>query len=116
MREPRGSRTFTLAEAQAMLGEVRETTEQAVREAERLSDELQRLSRSDPAHAHALRQLEAVVQGWARRIQKMGIVANGLWLVDFDNGEGYYCWKYPEPAIRHYHGYDEGFAGRMPIV
>jgi len=38
-----------------------------------------------------------------------------LWLVDFDNGEGYYCWSYPEPAITHYHGYDDGFAGRISI-
>jgi hypothetical protein len=35
--------------------------------------------------------------------------------VDFDNGEGYYCWSYPEPAITHYHGYEEGFAGRISI-
>ena len=49
-------------------------------------------------------------------MEALGIVVKGLWLVDFDNGEGYYCWKYPEPAIRHYHGYDEGFAGRMKIV
>ena len=30
-------------------------------------------------------------------------------------GEGYYCWSYPEETIGHYHGYDEGFAGRIPI-
>jgi hypothetical protein len=35
--------------------------------------------------------------------------------VDFDNGDGYYCWSYPESAITHYHGYDEGFSGRMSI-
>ena len=36
--------------------------------------------------------------------------------VDFDNGDGYYCWKCPEVTILHYHCYDEGFAGRMTIV
>ena len=36
-------------------------------------------------------------------------------VVDFDNGEGYYCWRYPEETIGHYHGYDDGFAGRMKI-
>jgi serine/threonine protein kinase len=38
-----------------------------------------------------------------------------LWLVDFDNGQGYYCWSYPEATISHYHAYDDGFAGRMSI-
>ena len=44
-----------------------------------------------------------------------GLEAKGLWLVDFDNGEGYYCWSYPESSITHYHGYDDGFAGRISI-
>jgi hypothetical protein len=35
--------------------------------------------------------------------------------VDFDNGVGYYCWCYPEPGITHYHGYSDGFAGRVTI-
>ena len=46
----------------------------------------------------------------------MGLEAKGLWLVDFDNGEGYYCWQHPEASLSHYHGYEEGFAGRMKIV
>ena len=49
------------------------------------------------------------------RFRRSDSQAKGLWLVDFDNGEGYYCWSYPEPAITHYHGYDDGFAGRISI-
>ena len=26
------------------------------------------------------------------------------------------AWQYPEDAITHFHGYDDGFAGRMKIV
>ena len=29
--------------------------------------------------------------------------------------EAYLCWKLGEPAIRFWHGVDEGFAGRKPI-
>ena len=39
----------------------------------------------------------------------------GLWLVDFDNGNGYYCWRWPEPELAYFHGYDEGFDGRVRI-
>ena len=42
-------------------------------------------------------------------------VAPSSWLVDFDNGEGYYCWKYPEDTVGHFHGYEDGFAGRISI-
>jgi hypothetical protein len=55
------------------------------------------------------------VDNWAEAVRAMGLEAKGLWLVDFDNGEGYYCWKYPEQVISHYHGYEDGFAGRIPI-
>ena len=48
-------------------------------------------------------------------MRSLGLEIKGLWLVDFDSGAGYYCWKYPEPAIDHFHGYEEGFAGRLPL-
>src|SRR5438045_3726832 len=43
------------------------------------------------------------------------IEVKGLWLVDFDSGAGYYCWHYPEPALEYFHGYDEGFPGRVKL-
>jgi hypothetical protein len=45
----------------------------------------------------------------------MGCEVKGLWLVDFDNGEGYYCWQYPESNLEYFHGYTEGFAGRSKL-
>ena len=107
---------FTLTEAQELLPGIRALTEEAVTEAEQLSSRLQRLSSADPARSETVEALDAVVATWTEQLQRMGLVVKGLWLVDFDNGEGYYCWKYPESAVLHFHGYDEGFAGRMKIV
>lgn len=106
-------RRFTLVEAQQLLPSIRTLTEKAVNEAAQLSNDLQRLSATDPARSVAV---EAVVAAWTDRVRRLGLDVKGLWLVDFDNGEGYYCWKYPEPAVLHFHGYEEGFAGRMKIV
>ena len=43
----------------------------------------------------------------------------GLGLVDFlhlrDGHEVNLCWKYGEREIRHWHGLDEGYAGRKPL-
>ncbi|HEX7581257.1 MAG TPA: DUF2203 family protein, partial [Thermoanaerobaculia bacterium] len=35
--------------------------------------------------------------------------------VDFDCGAGYYCWSWPEESLDFFHGYKEGFAGRVRL-
>lgn len=64
-------------------------------------------------------ELEAEVQSligrWEGKIMKLGLEPKGIWLVDFDTGNGFYCWKYPEMDIKFWHGYDDGFSGRKPI-
>ena len=99
-----------------MLPRVRALTKRAAQEVDQLSSAIHRLADTDPARVPAVTELERVVATWTGQLQEWGLTVKGLWLVDFDNGDGYYCWKYPEAAILHYHGYDEGFAGRMKIV
>ena len=59
--------------------------------------------------------VEAVVTRWANDVMTMGIDVKGLWLIDFDNGSGYYCWQYPEEGLQFFHTYEEGFRGRTRI-
>lgn len=107
--------TFSLKQALEMLPQVKHLTADAVRRAESLASQLQGLGEDDPTHAVLSDALRDVVNGWADQMRSLGLEAKGMWLVDFDNGEGFYCWCYPEETISHYHGYDEGFAGRMTI-
>jgi hypothetical protein len=107
---------FSLREARELLPHVKHVTADAVRRAETLAAQLSGMSEDDPEHATLAAALRDVVSGWADEVRSLGPEAKGLWLVDFDNGDGYYCWQYPEEAITHYHGYDEGFSGRMKIV
>jgi hypothetical protein len=113
---PRPRRTFTLDAATRLLPSVKLVTAEAVREAESLTSELRRHGEADPRHQSLSDRLSEVVNRWAARIEELDLEPKGLWLVDFDNGEGYYCWRYPEDAITHFHGYEDGFAGRMKIV
>ena len=115
-RDTPAQRIFTLEDARHVLPEVKEITANAVREAERLAGQLQRLSDAHPEHAVLSAAVSGVLQDWSEAIRGLGLEPKGLWLVDFDNGDGYYCWAYPETSITHYHAYDEGFAGRMKIV
>ena len=69
----------------------------------------------------AMRRLEAqvneVLQRWAAAVKELGVEVKGLWLADFDSGDGYYyCWQLGEDDIEHFHRYETGFAGRRPIT
>jgi hypothetical protein len=97
-------RTFCYEEAAALLPEVRSLTEKAY-----LEVEAQRRA------GVAQERLLEIVTRWARSLMERGLEVKGLWLVDFDNGAGYYCWRYPEPGLHYYHSYEEGFRGRVRI-
>lgn len=106
---------FSLQQARDLLPHVKHVTADAVRRAESLAAQLNGLQEEDPEHATLSAALRDVVNGWAEEVQSLGLEAKGLWLVDFDNGQGYYCWCYPEATVAHYHGYEDGFGGRTRI-
>ena len=95
-------RIFSYEQAVALLPEVQRITSEAV---ERVENTV-----SDEAEAY-----ERIVNDWADEIMSMGIEVKGLWLIDFDSGGGYYCWKHPEPSLEYFHGYEEGFGGRVKL-
>jgi hypothetical protein len=68
-----------------------------------------------PESAEAREKVSQIVGSWASGLIARGLEVKGLWLVDFDNGSGYYCWRYPEPGLQYYHTYQDGFSGRMRI-
>ena len=116
MRSSRDQRTiFSLESAGRLLPHVKHVTADAVRRAESLAVQLRGLPEDDPDHRRLSEALQGVFDEWVDAVRVLGPVAKGPWLVDFDNGHGYYCWCYPEPAVAYYHGYEEGFAGRTRI-
>jgi hypothetical protein len=115
MEPPARRQIFSLQQARELLPHVKHVTADAVRRAESLASQLNGLAEDDPQHVSLTAALRDVVNTWAADVRSLGLEAKGLWLVDFDNGEGYYCWCYPEDTVAHYHGYDDGFAGRTRI-
>lgn len=59
--------------------------------------------------------IQKLITKWESKVMKLGLEPKGIWLVDFDAGDGYYCWKYPELELKFWHGYKDGFSGRRPI-
>ena len=103
---------FSYDEAAAALPEVARITE----EAHRAVEELRSAVEDGPREAERFEaEATAIVNAWVERLLPLGVEVKGIWLVDFDNGAGYYCWRWPEPSLQFFHSHDEGFAGRMRI-
>jgi hypothetical protein len=104
-------RIFSFAEARVLLPEIRKITEIACERVEELRREAEQGGDAQRLETEA----KLVVQVWASALQERGVEVKGLWLADFDNGSGYYCWRWPETALEYYHSYEDGFRGRMRI-
>lgn len=109
------ARRWTLEAAQQMFPEVRQRTKRAVHETESLMAERDALAADAPEREQVDGRIQQAVQRWASEMEALGLDVKGLWLVDFDSGSGYYCWKWPEERLEYFHTYEEGFAGRIRI-
>jgi len=114
-RKQSGKRLFTYDEALATFPVVRDLTAAAVRQVEALANGLDSQEEMDSRREQLEEARERIVRAWAREVSSIGCEVKGIWLVDWDSGDGYYCWRFPEQAIGFFHTYDEGFAGRLPI-
>lgn len=113
---PTVRKTFTYEEALATFPDVRRRTEAAVRQMESLVNQIQSREELENRQAELEEACQGIFEHWADDItHRHGCEVKGLWLVDWDSGDGYYCWKYPETTLGHFHTYEEGFAGRIPI-
>jgi hypothetical protein len=107
---------FTLEESRALLPRVKEVTQHYYDIVEELREGVH-----DPDNGVEVQRLEqrinAAFQKWVAELNGLGVEVKGLWVADFDSGDGYYyCWRLGEDDIEHFHRYETGFAGRRPIA
>lgn len=109
-------KNFCLEEVRSLLPVFYYVTSEPSRQVKVLSNRVQAFSdKGHPAVGEIEAEISTIVDGWQTKIAKLGGKPKGLWLVDFDNGDGYFCWKYPETEIKYWHGYQDGFSGRIMI-
>jgi hypothetical protein len=111
----RSKRIFSYDEATSTFPAVRDLTETAVRQIEALVSTLASRDEHDSRRQELETEYQRIVNLWAREISSFGCEVKGLWLVDWDSGDGYYCWRFPEQGISFFHSYEEGFGGRLPL-
>ncbi|HEV8266630.1 MAG TPA: DUF2203 family protein [Thermoanaerobaculia bacterium] len=107
-------KVFSYEEAVRLLPAVRERTRQAMERIGAL-DATPAEGEEESAGERVRVAAEEILTSWAEDIAAWGIEVKGPWLVDFDSGAGYYCWRWPEESLEYFHGYGEGFSGRVRL-
>lgn len=110
-------RVFTQEEARSMMPQVRALTRPAFELASSLAEELRTMEQAkDETRAEELRErLQTLAESWSKAIRELGPDVSGLWLVDFDSGDGYWRWGYPDTDLSPWHSHADGFTGRVEI-
>ena len=105
---------FSLEDARDLLPLVRRVTTHAQKQVQNLTTQIN-LVQGKSKKAALEARIHAYFDAWKVKMQKLGCDPKGMWLVDFDKGDGYYCWHYPEGDIKYHHGYLDGYRGRTKI-
>lgn len=108
------NRRFNLDQVNHVLPVVARLTTKAEEQIAKLNSQLA-FQVNDERRRELEFEIQKIFDCWYSKVTKLGGVPKGMWLVDFDSGEGYYCWNFPEETIDHYHGYTEGYRGRVRI-
>ncbi len=111
----KSTRTWSYDEALSTFPVVRDLTAAAVKQIEGVARELSITDEGQEKREELEAARQQIVEQWTQEIESLGCEVKGLWLVDWDSGDGYFCWQYPEPSVAHYHDYESGFAGRVPV-
>jgi hypothetical protein len=107
---------FSLAEARVLLPVVFRITKAYSQKVEVLIERLDALSGQNEDLITSIEtQVNHLIQDWQNKVQKLGAMPKGLWIADFDSGDGYFCWKFPERTIEHWHNYNDGYTKRMSV-
>jgi hypothetical protein len=107
---------FSLAEARHVLPIIRRITQEISERVDALIAQLESTPVAQKQIVASLeQQINDLIHHWNEKIKKLGALPKGLWLVDFEFGRGYYCWKYPEEDLLYWHRLEDGFTGRRPL-
>ncbi len=107
---------FNLQEAQQLLPVIFKLTKKYSEDVTSLMDRLNALGSETPGLEDKIElQVNDLIQAWQNKVTKLGALPKGLWLLDFDSGDGYFCWKFPERQIQFWHQYQDGFSKRIPV-
>lgn len=105
-------RVFNLYEAQAQMPLVKSITKKHQIELAPIQLRLNKMLSNDPRRSQLEVEYEAVVRRWRTKIEQLGAQVAGLWVVEFDTGEGSLCWRHPELSLSFFRAKGASFVER----
>ncbi len=106
---------FNLTEARELLLLVQSVTKTQESLLSPIQDRLKRMLANDPRRSAFERQYELIVEQWRNKVELLGARVSGLWIVEFDVGEGSLSWRYPELSLNHFRGRGAAFSERVKL-
>ena len=106
---------FNLIEAREHLPLVQAITKSHQAELAPIQLRLNKMLSNDPRRAAIEDRYEGVVSIWKTKIEQLGPSVEGLWIVEFNVGEGVLSWRYPELSLSHFRLHGQSFASREKL-
>lgn len=88
-----------------MLPIVRRITERAACQAMDIEERLRFIPREEPLHRRLRIRLETTYKLWAAKVERLGCEPRGIWLIDFDAGDGWFSWRYGDDGLNFFHSH-----------
>lgn len=112
---PDDLRMFTLSEAEKLLPVIVKITRLAADTLTPLQRSLRIYPEGSPESQLARNNYSVQVKTWLQKMNRLGLSVQGLWQVEFDTGDGFFCWRRPETRLGFFRTYDETFQNRRPL-
>ena len=99
-------RTFSKEEAESLLPVIKRITEQVAGEIRDLQEQIRYVPHTEPLYQRLYSKIELSVRRWAIKISKLGCEPRGVWLVDFDAGDGWFTWRLGDEGLAFFHSHE----------
>lgn len=98
-------RTFTKEEAESLLPIIRRITDRAAEDAKEIHEQLKFVPGDEPLHKRLHMEMDRIIRRWAIKVSQLGCEPRGIWLVDFDAGDGCFSWRIGDESLSYFHPY-----------
>ena len=110
------AKLFDLNEAKALLPLVKSITKNHQTELAPVQQRMNMMLSNDPRRNVVEIEYEQIVTQWRNKIEKLGATVFGLWVVEFDVGEGRLCWRHPELSLNYFRSTGSSFSDRLKLA
>lgn len=110
------NKLFDLHEAKGLVTLVRSITQKHHAELAPVQHRLNMMLANDPRRKALELEYQEVVSRWRHKITQLGAKVEGLWVVEFDVGEGALCWRYPELSLAYFREREQAVSERVKLT